>query len=254
MILIIPAEELHEGHCTRCIQGEPGMDALYHEYSDHPTQLTKLWRRENAKSLHVTDRDGFEGYDNSANVTTILEMVKSVDIPIILISRFSTIEECRFWLESGIYRIVLGKIARKEPEKVRELIEEFTPSRVVFGIVANNGIITHHNNLPEMTDIEFALFVRSLGGTRIVYTDIACEGTLAGPNWESLKRIAQESGLHITSAGGIANVQQLWALQKLESFGIDSVVIGRAFYENRFPCQKIWRIAEAESEPELAVL
>src|SRR5690606_20949986 len=123
-----------------------------------------------------------------------------------------------------------------------------TASRVVFGIIAESGRVALHNQLPAISDTEFACSIRALGGTRIFYIDLAWEGSLAGPDFDSLERIATESGLRVTAAGGIANARQLWELQKLESCGVDSVVIGRALYENCFPCQKIWRIAEADLE------
>lgn len=250
MVLVIPSLELRNGRCSRCVQGEPGTENLYNYYSETPEQLLRLLRRENAKSIHLTDRDSLEGRDNSANREAIIRLAQSVDIPIALLSSFATPEECRYWLDNGVYRIIISKLARTHADAVRDLIAEYTASRIVFGIIAEQGKVILHGQLPTISDTDFAGSIRELGGTRIFYIDIAWEGSLAGPDFNNLQRIAVESGLRVTAAGGIANARQLWELQRLESFGVDSVVIGRALYENCFPCQKLWRIAEAELEQE----
>lgn len=250
MILVIPAIELCHGRCARAVSGKPGTEHLYSVYAESPEKFSSLLRRENAKSIHVTDRDALETGDTTVNRDKILGLVRSVDIPVALVSDFSTPDDVRFWLENGVYRVVLGKVARLYPTEIQNLIEEFTPSRVVFGIVSHHGWCMHHGSLPAMRDVDFARFVESLGAKRLVFTDASWEGTMCGPNIEELLEIAHASHMKITAAGGVANVQQLWDLQSHERDGIDSVVIGRALYENKFPCQKIWREAEAELEEE----
>jgi phosphoribosylformimino-5-aminoimidazole carboxamide ribotide isomerase len=251
MLLIIPAIELRDGVCMRCIQGEPGTEQLYSALRTHPEELVKLWRRENSKTIHITDVNAIETGDLEKNAELIGQIVRSVDIPVQLFSSCSTIEECEFWLENGIYRIILSVLPFKNGEAVTKLIQKYTPSRVVMGIRAENGMIGGHPAFPEMSVEECALFAKSLHFKRIVYTDVNWEGKLSGPDFPVLKNIAETSGLRITAAGGVASPEHLWALQQLEPFGVDSVVIGRALYENRFPCQKIWRLAEAELEPHI---
>ncbi|HYF01894.1 MAG TPA: HisA/HisF-related TIM barrel protein [Patescibacteria group bacterium] len=248
MLLVIPAIELRDGVCLRCIQGEPGMEQLYSALKTHPEELVKLWRRENSKTIHITDVNAIETHDLETNVEMIAQIVRSVDIPVQLFSACATIDECEFWLENGIYRIILSVLPFKNGEKVTKLIQKYTPSRVVMGIRANNGNISGHPAFPEMKVDDCVIFARSLGFKRIVYTDVSWEGKLSGPDISVLKSIAENTGLRVTAAGGVASPEHLWALQALEPFGVDSVVIGRALYENRFPCQKIWRLAEAELE------
>jgi phosphoribosylformimino-5-aminoimidazole carboxamide ribotide isomerase len=85
-----------------------------------------------------------------------------------------------------------------------------------------------------------------------MYADTSWEGTLQGPDLACLKEIADYSSMRITVGGGIGGPEQLWALQELRSIGIDSVVIGRALYENKFPCQGMWRSIEAKLEPDIS--
>ena len=97
-----------------------------------------------------------------------------------------------------------------------------------------------------MTTIEFASLAESLGMNRIFFSDREYDGQLRGPNLAELRRLASATSLHITAAGGVASVEHLWMLQEMRPLGVDSVVIGRAFYENRFPCQELWRDIEVE--------
>lgn len=251
MILLIPSIDLSAGHCARCIVGEPGTENMYSLISDHPFELARLWRRENAKTLHITDLDSMEGRDNAANRNTILEIIRSVDIPVQLLSNFHTTDECWYWLEHGIYRVIVNELIYTDPDGVRALVKEFTPSKIVVGIRAKNGQVVFPTLDKQVSDTEYALFAKELGIKRLIYTDISWEGSLVGPDFEMLRRIAKESGLRVTEAGGIAGPEQLWKVQELHRDGVDSAIVGRALYENRFPCQKIWRQVEAELEPEI---
>jgi phosphoribosylformimino-5-aminoimidazole carboxamide ribotide isomerase len=85
----------------------------------------------------------------------------------------------------------------------------------------------------------------------MVYSDIAWEGSLKGPDFTVLKNIGTLTNMRITVGGGVGGPKQLWDLQQLTSIGLDSVIVGRALYENRFPCQRMWRTIEAKLEPSI---
>src|SRR5689334_23059184 len=104
-MLIIPAMELVQGKCTRLTEGVKGTKTFYSRLSANPRELAMLWRKENAKSLHITDRDSLNGDDNEANVAAIYEVVNMVDIPVELLSDFTTTEKCFEWLENGVFRL-----------------------------------------------------------------------------------------------------------------------------------------------------
>lgn len=251
MLLIIPAIDIEHGHCVRCITGEPGTETLYTLISVNPSELARLWRRENAKSIHITDHDALQEKHSSYNAETIGNLVRAVDIPVQLLSYYPTTDICRNWLESGIYRVIVSQIILTDAEGVRELVKEYTASRIILGIRAQNRRIVFPDLHRDIGDIEFALLAKSLGIQRLVYTDISWEGTLCGPDYDILTEIARATKMRVTAAGGVAGPEQLWKLQELQREGIDSVIVGRALYENRFPCQKIWRQIEAKLEPEL---
>ncbi len=251
MLLIIPAIDLTLGHAMRCICGVPGTEELYSEISDHPVELAQLWRRENAKCLHVTDLESWNGGNSSLNVETVVAMQNAVDIPVQFVTRLHTVAAYRALLEAGVYRVAISTIAWTDPDGVRELLDDYGPSRVIFGVRAHNGDVDLGDGVGMVNDEEFIRHIYEIGGRRIIYTEVDWEGNLCGEELETITRIAAVAPVRITMAGGIASPQQLWSLQTNVPKNVDSIVIGRAMYENRFPCQNIWRIAEAALEPEI---
>ncbi len=245
MLLIIPAIDIKDGICVQMVQGHEGF-----VYSDDPIEMAKLWRKENAKSLHVTDVDGaIEG--RLVNFDVVERMVKTVDIPIELGGGFRTFDEVRRAFDAGVYRVVLSTMLVENPDEAKRLIETYGASKVVLGIDAENGIVktrgyTHDAGL---TAVSAGLNAKQLGFKRIVYTDISVDGTMTGLNFSAIRALAEATGLRITASGGLAGLDDLLRLQELERFGVDSVVIGRALYANRFACQGLWRLCEAGNYP-----
>ena len=245
MLLIIPAIEIKGGHCVQMVQGVEGFT-----YSDDPVEMAKLWRKENAKSLHVTDVDGaLTGH--LVNTELIRRMVETVDIPIELGGGLRTLDDVNQAFDLGVYRVVVGTMVIVNPEDAKRVVETFGPSKVVLGIDAFDGIVamkgwTESSGLPALT---VALNAKALGFRRIVYTDIRRDGTLRGVNLNFLRELAEKTGMRVTAAGGISGLEDLLKVQELEKVGVDSVVIGRALYQNKFSCQGIWRLCEAGDYP-----
>lgn len=244
MLLILPAIDIKEGRCVRLVQGELGTEKIY---SDDPVQMAILWRGENAKTLHIVDLDGaFDG--KMKNLDVLRRMMKAVDIPIQIGGGIRTYEQVKQLFEIGVYRVVLGTSAIDDPELVARCVKDFGARKIVVGIDAMNGVVMT-KGWTENTGIEavsLALNMKSLGVCRIVYTDIARDGMLSGPNFEAIQQIAVKTGLRVTASGGVSGYKDLITLQELEKFGVDSVIIGKALYENKFSCQALWRENEKE--------
>jgi phosphoribosylformimino-5-aminoimidazole carboxamide ribotide isomerase len=100
-----------------------------------------------------------------------------------------------------------------------------------------------------LTALTVALNAKVIGFRRLVYTDIRLDGTMHGVNLELLRELATKTGMRVTSAGGVGGLEDLLKIQELEPLGVDSVVIGRALYQNRFSCQALWRMCEARNYP-----
>lgn len=247
-VLIIPAIDLTHGHCLRCIKGEVGTERLYADMSDHPIELAQLWRRENAKCIQVTDLDSFRGEPSPEVIDMVVAMQRAVDIPLQIVTMQQDLAAYHRLLADGIYRVAINTMALRHADDVRALVDEFGSSRVIFGIRAHNGEIDC-GSMGTIADTEYIRQVYDLGGRRIVYSEVDWEGNLTGEDMETIRRVAAIAPVRFTMAGGIASPQHLWEIQSAAPPNVDSVVIGRALYENRFPCQAIWRHAEAALEP-----
>ena len=244
MILVIPSIDLRDGKCVRLIQGMPGTEEVY---SEDPIQMAILWRGENAKMLHVVDLDGaLEG--TMKNLPVIKKIIQAVEIPIQVGGGVRTYDQAKEIFQSGAARVVLSTAVIEDPDLIRRLVLELGPRKVVVAVDAKDNVVRARGwqENTEVTAISLGLNVKLLGVERILYTDISRDGTLRGPNFSAIKEFALKTGLKVTAAGGIGGYEDLRRMQELETSGVDSVIIGRALYENRFPCQELWRQCESE--------
>lgn len=245
MLLIIPAIEIRAEHCVRKVVGSDGTT-----YSDDPVRMVKLWRMENAKTLHVTDVDGALA-GGPVNLGIVGEMIRAVDIPIEVGGGFRTFDDVCRAFEVGAYRVLISTMLIENPDEARRAVERFGPSKVVVGIDAIDGRAATHGwqQTSGLAPLSVALNAKALGFKRLVYTDINKHRNFEGVNLEVLRQLAETTGMRVTSAGGIRGLDDLLKVQELQAYGIDSVIMGRSLYENKFSCQALWRLCEQENFP-----
>lgn len=244
-MLVIPVIDIKDGKSVRIVQG---LSQSTEFYSESPLKMAKLFRKENFKTIHITDLDGaVEG--NMKNFDIIKEITRSVDVPIQLGGGIRDFDTARKVIEElGIYRLVIGTAALTDPGFIESIIKTFSCSKIVICIdeKMNNVVKDGWVNYANITPLEFARQMESIGVRRIIYQDVTRVGNLCGPHIKRLVELAEKTDLKITSAGGISNYADLRKVMELEPLGIDSVMISRALYENQFPCQRIWRDVEAK--------
>jgi phosphoribosylformimino-5-aminoimidazole carboxamide ribotide isomerase len=141
---------------------------------------------------------------------------------------------------------VLGTAAINNPELIARITNEFSPSKLVVCIdeKLNNVVTDGWINYANITPLDFAKTMEFLDVKRIIFQDVTRVGNFSGPFIERLLEIANNTKLKITAAGGVGNYSHLKTLVDLNHPSIDSVMIARSLYENRFPCQAIWRDIE----------
>ncbi len=139
-------------------------------------------------------------------------------------------------MELGVFRLIVGSLAFEKPEEFKKIIETFSPGKIVAAIdIINEEVVTHGRlHKTGMHFLDYAEKLKNLGAGRFLVTDVKRNGMLSGPNLELSKKVADITGGKVTLSGGVGNVTDLWNVRNAEKDGIDSVVIGRAFYENRF--------------------
>jgi phosphoribosylformimino-5-aminoimidazole carboxamide ribotide isomerase len=147
----------------------------------------------------------------------------------------------------GVYRIAINTMALENRAEFIKLFEKFGPTKIVLSIdILNGELVTRgRKRISGLNYLTFTKEMVDLGIDRCIVTDVSRNGVMQGPNIALSKEIAENSKIKITHSGGVRNKDELLDLQQLLPIGVDSVIIGRAFYENRFPCQKLWRVAES---------
>lgn len=242
-LLVIPSIDIKDGKLVRIVQGIP--EIVPSVYPDDPIEMAKIWRAENAKCLHVVDFDG-AWYGSNKNLPVIEKLIQSVVIPVQVGGGLRSIEKIREAFKIGASRVVLGTIAVTNPEILQQALDEFGPEKIIVSldVIQNSVMIYGRKETSALNPVSLGLNMKTLGVKRLIVTDVERNGLLLGPNLELLKLMAEKVGLKITASGGISGYRDLISLLELTPIGIDSVIIGRALYENKFPCQELWRIAE----------
>jgi len=242
-LLVIPSIDIKNGKCVRTVQGIPELDC--YEYGDNPVEMAKIWRAENAKMIHVVDFDAAHDL-SKRNLKIVEEMCSSVVIPVEFAGGIRNLIDAEQIMQTGICRLIINTLAVENRTEFKRVFEKYGPSKIAVSLdILNDELMIKGRRV--RTGIlfkDFAKEMAQIGISRFVVCDITRNGTMGGPNIKLSKEIAESTGVRVTHAGGIRNKDELMDIQKLIPIGVDSVIIGRALYENRFPCQKLWRVAE----------
>ncbi len=243
-LLVIPSIDIKNGKTVRVVKGIPELHCK--EYGSDPVEMAKIWRAENAKMLHIVDFDGAADHTRK-NFSVIEDICSSVVIPVQFAGGVRTFEDAKAIMETGISRLVITTMAIEHPEEFAMVFEKFGPSKlaVALDVVGNEIVIRGRKKKTGLSYIEFAQKMSGIGIERFIVTDVLKNGVMEGPNLQLSREIAELTKAKVTLSGGIRNKDELMDIQNLMPIGIDSVIVGRALYENRFPCQKLWRVAES---------
>jgi len=238
-MLLIPAIDLKNGRCVRLLQGEATAETVY---SNDPAAMARSFEDAGAKRLHLVDLDGaFQG--KGANLASIRAILKNITIPVQLGGGLRNAENIEQMFELGVSSVIVGTMAVKNPDVLEEVIQRFSGEQVILGIDARDRKVSIEGwqEGTEIDDVEFALRWKKLGIQRIVFTDIARDGMLTGPNLEALGDFARRTGLKIVASGGVSSMEDLELLKTLEEDGVDQVISGKAIYEGKLDLKEIFK-------------
>lgn len=238
-MLLIPAIDLKNGRCVRLLQGEAAAETVY---SDDPAAMARSFEDAGAKRLHLVDLDGaFLG--KGANLASIRSILKNISIPVQLGGGLRTAENIEQMFEIGVSSVIVGTMAVKNPDVLEDVIQRFSGEKIILGIDARNRKVSIEGwqEGTEIDDVEFALRWKKLGIQRIVFTDIARDGMLSGPNMEALRDFARRTGLKIVASGGISSMDDLEKLKTLEVDGVDQVISEKAIYEGKLDLKEVFK-------------
>jgi len=226
-VIVIPAIDLKDGRCVRLRQGRMQDETVY---SQDPAEVARRWETEGAQLLHVVDLNGaVEG--TPRNRAAIENILKAVTIPVQVGGGIRTPEMSESYLSSGVERVVLGTAVVRDQPLLAEACRRF-PGRVIVGVDAKDGKVAVQG-WTDVADLDAADFVVRLAGLpvyAVIYTDIARDGMLEGPNLESLRRMADACPVPLIASGGITRTEDLRLLRALGPKVIGAI-LGKALYE-----------------------
>lgn len=225
---LIPAIDLKGGHCVRLKQGRMN-DAT--DYGDDPVAMALHWQSLGATRLHVVDLDGaFAG--RPANRPAIAAICNALDIPVQLGGGLRNMEMIENMLHLGVQRVILGSVAVSEPQIVRLACRAF-PGRICVGIDAKNGRVAVHgwDDVTDVAAVDLARQFEDAGVAAIIYTDIARDGMLSGPNIDETVHLARSVSVPVIVSGGIATLDDVLRCAAQAEAGIAGAITGRAIYE-----------------------
>lgn len=225
---LIPAIDLLGGQCVRLSQGRYD-DATV--YDGDPGRVAGGFRTAGVRRIHVVDLDGAKA-GSPANREAIAKVIEAAgDVPVQLGGGLRDMAGIEAALETGIDRAILGTVALRDPALVKEAACKHA-ERIVVGIDARDGLVAVEGWLEasEVTAVEVARRFEDVGVAAIVYTDIARDGMLSGPNLESTAELADALTIPVIVSGGVSSETDIVRSAALARHGIAGVIVGRAIY------------------------
>jgi phosphoribosylformimino-5-aminoimidazole carboxamide ribotide isomerase len=234
---IWPAIDLLGGKCVRLRQGDYAQETVF---GDDPAAMARRWTEEGGRHLHLVDLDAAKN-GSSANLASIRAIVEAVAIPCELGGGVRSREKIAELLEIGLARLVVGTLALKEPDWFRQVCREF-PNRLVLGIDARDGMVATDGWLEtsETSAIELARQFAGEPIAAIVYTDIATDGMMAGPNVAAMAEMQRSVDVPVVASGGVTTVDDV---RRLRDAGMAGCIIGRALYEGTIDLKEAFEVA-----------
>lgn len=221
---IYPAIDIKDGKCVRLLRGSFDDVTVY---GDDPVEMARKWEAEGGEYIHVVDLDGaVKGH--GVNAEAIRRICESVSVPVQTGGGIRTMEDIEAKLNCGISRVIIGTKAVSDPEFIKNAVAKYG-EKIAIGIDAKDGkvAIEGWEKTTEFGAVEFAEKMAELGVKTIIYTDIATDGTLAGPNVEAMKEMASRVDVDVIASGGIGNIEHI---KSLSGTGVEGVIVGRALY------------------------
>ncbi len=223
-MIIFPAIDIKDGTCVRLSKGD--INTVEQVASD-PIETAKSFKEAGASWIHVVDIDGaFSG--KRVNSEIVIEIAKQSGLKVEVGGGIRTMQDIDFYIENGVYRVILGSVALSNQQLVVDAVKKYG-YKVAIGIDARNGKVAAEGWVKdsEVDYIDLALKMEKAGVKCIIFTDIARDGMLSGPNIEQLMELDDATTCNIIASGGVTNI---YDIKKLRDAGIYGAICGRSIY------------------------
>ena len=238
-MILFPAIDIRGGKCVRLLEGRFDQETIF---ADRPADMAIKWEAQGGKYLHIVDLDGaLQG--KPVNLDAIRDIIANVSVPVQLGGGIRNLASIEAWLDAGVSRVILGSIAVREPDLVKEACRQYG-ERIVVGIDAKGGevAVDGWGISGGVQATELAKRMADVGVARIIYTDISRDGTLKGVNVESTVELARAAGIPVIASGGVAGMDDVYRVAA--SPEIEGMIIGKALYTGKIDLAQALCVAE----------
>jgi len=228
---LYPAIDMRGGKCVRLLQGDYDKETVY---GDSPFDMAKSFADQGAKWIHMVDLDGAKD-GKRVNDSFVIEAAKKLGVSVQIGGGIRTEEDIVHYLDNGVTRVIIGSIAISNPDFAIEMIKKYG-SAIALGIDAKNGFVATHGwiETSEIRAVDLGERFADAGAETFIFTDIATDGMLSGPNLLAVKELAAVTKKDVIASGGVSSLEDLVALKQYSKDGVAGAIIGKALYEGRF--------------------
>jgi phosphoribosylformimino-5-aminoimidazole carboxamide ribotide isomerase len=237
---IYTAIDILNEQCVRLQKGDFDASTVYNK---DPVFVAKRWKTLGAKFFHVVDLDGAKTGLRS-NFEIIEKIIKETEVPVQVGGGIRKIDSMQRYLDAGAKRVVIGSIAVKEPEVLKEALDKFGPEAIVLALDCRNGFVSTEGWLEDshLKPLEVISKFKPHGLKYMLYTDIDRDGMLQGPNIHALEELLKFVHIHCIASGGVSSIDDVKKLKELrkKDLTIDGVIIGKALYDMKINSKQLY--------------
>ncbi|KAA0563148.1 1-(5-phosphoribosyl)-5-[(5-phosphoribosylamino)methylideneamino]imidazole-4-carboxamide isomerase [Bacillus sp. CH30_1T] len=228
---IYPAIDMRGGKCVRLIQGDYNQETVY---GDSPFDMAKKFADEGAEWIHMVDLDGAkEG--SRINDEFVIAVAEKLDAKVQIGGGIRSKEDIEHYINRGVDRVIIGSIAVSNTELVKEWLSEYG-DKIAIGLDAKDGYVATHGWLETsaLKAVDLGKELAEAGAEIFIFTDIATDGMLSGPNVEAVVDLAEQTGKSVIASGGISSLEDLKTLKQYENQGVSGAICGKSLYTGKF--------------------
>lgn len=243
-MIFFPAIDLKDGQCVRLLRGEMDQATVF---GDDPAAQARAFEDGDCTWLHVVDLNGaFEG--RPVNADAVRGILDAVGMKVELGGGIRTMETIDYWLDAGVARVILGTVALNDPGLVKDACKKY-PGRIAVGVDAKDGMVAVEGwaEVSDITALDLARRFEDAGVGALIYTDIARDGAMEGPNVDATLEMARAVSIPVILSGGVSSLDDLRAVVAADTKGkLEGVISGRALYDGRIEASAAVKLLSGE--------
>src|SRR5699024_84033 len=232
-MIIFPAIDILNGKCVRLIQVDYNKEVIY---DDSPVDMAKQWEAKGAEFIHIVDLDGAKT-GKSINEQIIIDIAKAVTVPIQVGGGIRSMDNVKTYLNSGVNRVIVGTAAIEDEAFLNEAVTTYG-ERIVVSLDAKDGYVATEGwtDTSDVRALDIVKDLEKIGVKTIVYTDIAKDGMLQGPNLEEQQAMNEATSIDVIASGGVTTREDVDNLKNLNMYG---AIVGKALYDGKITLEEL---------------